>query len=132
MRKTPIRLVYFLAIDAEPMHLGHRNPDSCRIWTFISAVPTPPFLESPLFFIKVHLYFWQSDDPIFVLSPFEISIGHFDSLVDKGLVHGTFNEGCAHGVPAVLSSPVFLTFLEIGSKLVSVSMVVGIIRPEAT
>jgi len=49
---------------------------------------------------------------IFILPPLKISIGtHFDSLADKGLVHGTFNEGSAHGVPAVLSSPIFLTFL---------------------
>ena len=31
--------------------------------------PYPPFLESPLFFIKAHLYFRQSDDLIFFLSP---------------------------------------------------------------
>jgi len=130
MRKTPIGLLHFLAIDAEPMHQGHRTPvESGRS----SALSLPPFLESPLFFIKAHLYFWQSDDLKFFLSPLEISIGaHFDSVVDKGLVHGTFSEGCAHGVPAALSSPVFFTFLEIGSKLVSVSRLVNITRLKAT
>ena len=63
----------------------------------------------------------------YLLSPLEISIGaHFDSVVDKGLVHGTFSKGRAHGVPAALSGPVFLMFLEIGSKPVSVLRVVNI------
>jgi hypothetical protein len=36
----------------------------------------------------------------FILSPLEMSIGaHFNSVVDKGLVRGTFNEGHAASGP---------------------------------
>jgi len=111
-KKTPIRLVYFLAINAEPMRQGHRIPaESGR-----SSVLSPPShsrkaLCSSLKFICIFGRVMAS------YSSYLLLIGaRFDSVVDKGLVCSTFNEGHARGVPAALSSPVFLAFLEIGSK----------------
>lgn len=53
------------------------------------------------------LCFRQSDDLIYP-SPLEMSTGaHFDSVVNKVLVRGTFNERHAYAVPVASSSPVY-------------------------